>query len=109
MSDNLWRYRAIRDALIQCYPNEPSGRLAQHLTPLAAFISGIVGSKSSPLPSIATKMAGSGQARKPRQTFVEMARQRAHLGRSVGLDHGIGHFRPLERITACIHRGKYNK
>ena len=57
MSDNLWRYRAIRDALIQCYPNEPSGRLAQHLTPLAAFISGIVGSKSSPLPSIATKMA----------------------------------------------------
>src|SRR2546428_13043155 len=40
----------------QCYPGEPSGRLAQHLTSLAAFISGIVGSKSSQLPSIATKV-----------------------------------------------------
>ncbi len=57
MSDNLRRYRAIRDALTQCYPGEPSGRLAQHLTTLAAFISGIVGSKSSQLPSIATKIA----------------------------------------------------
>jgi len=56
MSDNLRRYRAIRQALKQCYPGEPSGRLAQHLTTLAAFISGIVGSKSSQLPSIATKV-----------------------------------------------------
>ena len=56
MSDNLRRYRAIRQALQQCYPGEPSGRLAQHLTSLAAFISGIVGSKSSQLPSIATKV-----------------------------------------------------
>src|SRR5207244_12337064 len=56
MSDNLRRYRAIRQALKQCYPGEPSGRLAQHLTSLAAFISGIVGSKSSQLPSIATKV-----------------------------------------------------
>src|SRR6516225_4736528 len=56
MSDNLRRYRAIRQALQQCYPGEPSGRLAQHLTTLAAFISGIVGSKSSQLPSIATKV-----------------------------------------------------
>ena len=47
MSDNLRRYRAIREALIQCYPYEPSGRLAHHLTTLAAFISSIVGSKSS--------------------------------------------------------------
>jgi len=56
MSDNLRRYRAIRQALKQWYPGEPSGRLAQHLTSLAAFISGIVGSKSSQLPSIATKV-----------------------------------------------------
>src|SRR5205809_917292 len=55
MSDNLRRYRAIHQALKQWYPGEPSGRLAQHLTTLAAFISGIVGSKSSQLPSIATK------------------------------------------------------
>ena len=57
MSDNLRRYRAIHRALTQCYPGEMSGRMAQHLTTLAAFISGIVGSKSSQLPSIATKVA----------------------------------------------------
>jgi hypothetical protein len=34
-----------------------SGRMAQHVTTLAAFISGIVGSKSSQRPSIATKIA----------------------------------------------------
>jgi hypothetical protein len=57
MSDNLRRYRAIHRALTQCYPGEMSGRMAQHVTTLAAFISGIVGSKSSQLPSIATKIA----------------------------------------------------
>jgi hypothetical protein len=57
MSDNLRRYRAIRRALTQCYPGEMSGRMAQHLTPLAALISGIVGSKSSQLPSMATQIA----------------------------------------------------
>ena len=56
MSDNLRRYRAIREALKQWYPGEPHGRRAQHLTTLAAFISGIIGSKSSQLPSIATKI-----------------------------------------------------
>src|SRR5712671_5015281 len=56
MSDNLRRYRAIRQALKQWYPGEPRGRLAQHLTSLAAFMSGIVGSKSSQLPSMATKV-----------------------------------------------------
>ena len=56
MSDNLRRYRAIHQALKRWYPGEPRGRLAQHLTSLAAFMSGIVGSKSSQLPSIATKV-----------------------------------------------------
>ena len=56
MSDNLRRYRAIHDALKQCYSGEPSGRMARHFTTLAAFISGIVGSKSSQLPHIATKI-----------------------------------------------------
>ena len=56
MSDNLRRYRAIRQALKQGYPDEPSGQMARHLTTLAAFISGIVGSKSSQLPSIATNI-----------------------------------------------------
>ena len=53
MSDNLRRYRAIRDALIQWYPGQPTGTVARHLTTLAALISGIVGSKSTHLPQIA--------------------------------------------------------
>ena len=44
MSDNLRRYRAIRDALTQWYPGQPTGTVARHLTTLAAFISGIVAS-----------------------------------------------------------------
>ena len=56
MSDNLRRYRAIRDALIQCYPGQPSGPVARHLINLAALISGIVGSKNAQLPHIAAKV-----------------------------------------------------
>lgn len=56
MSDNLRRYRAIREAFIQWYPGQPTGRVARHLTTLAALISGIVGSKSTQLPSVATKI-----------------------------------------------------
>jgi hypothetical protein len=57
MSDNHRRYRAILRALKQCYPGVLSGRMSQHLTVLAAFISGIVGSKSSQLPNVASKIA----------------------------------------------------
>lgn len=56
MSDNLRRYRAIRDALVQGYPTQPQGNLARHLHTLAALISGIVGSKSTQLPHIAAKV-----------------------------------------------------
>jgi len=56
MSDNLRQYRAIREALIQGYPGEPTGRLARHLATLAAFISGIVASKSTQLPKVAAKV-----------------------------------------------------
>jgi Transposase DDE domain len=56
MSDNLRRYRAIRQALAQCYPTSSQGNFARHLNTLAALISGIVGSKSSQLPHIATKV-----------------------------------------------------
>ena len=56
MSDNLRRYRAIRDALIQWYPGQPTGTVARHMTTLAALSSGIVGSKSPQLPSVATKI-----------------------------------------------------
>src|SRR5256885_2537167 len=56
MSDNLRRYRAIREALTQCYPGQPSGTVARHLSTLAALISGIVGSKSTNLPHFPTKV-----------------------------------------------------
>ena len=53
MSDNLRQYRAIRAALTQGYPGEPTGRVAQHMATLAALISGIVASKSTQLPKVA--------------------------------------------------------
>lgn len=56
MSDNLRRYRAIHNALRQWSPGEPTGHVARHLTTLAALISGIVASKSSQLPHIASKV-----------------------------------------------------
>ena len=56
MSDNLRRYRAIRDAFTQWYPGQPTGTVARHLTTLAALISGIVGSKSTQRPSVATNI-----------------------------------------------------
>src|SRR5947208_5083998 len=56
MSDNLRRYRAIRDALTQWCPGQPSGTVARHLHTLAALLSGIVGSKSTQLPHIAAKV-----------------------------------------------------
>src|SRR6516162_9506971 len=55
MSDNLRRYRAIRDALMHAYPTPPTGNFARHVQTLAALISGIVGSKSTQLPHIAAK------------------------------------------------------
>src|SRR5215475_1971250 len=56
MRDNLRRYRAIRDALTQCYPGQLFGMVVRHLIILAALISGIVGSKSTQLPHIAAKV-----------------------------------------------------
>ncbi len=56
MSDSLRRYRAIRDALLQLYPRTLTGRQARHLATLAALISGIVGSRQTQLPAIASKL-----------------------------------------------------
>jgi len=54
MRDTLRRYRAIHNALKQAYPAQPKGNVARHLPTLAALISGIVGGKSTQLPTIAT-------------------------------------------------------
>lgn len=56
MSGNLHRYRAIRKALNDLYPEEPKGNLARNLNTLAALISGIVGSKRTNLPAVASKV-----------------------------------------------------
>jgi hypothetical protein len=56
MSDSLRRYRAIRDALMQLYPSPLTARQARHVTTLAALISGIVGSRQTQLPAIASKL-----------------------------------------------------
>jgi hypothetical protein len=56
MRDNLRRYRAIRDALTPWYPGEPTGNLARHVTTLAALISGMVASKSTQLPQVASQV-----------------------------------------------------
>ena len=82
MSDNLRRYRAIRDALCQGYPGQPTGTVVRHLTTLAALISGIVGSKRTHLPHIATQVP---DGTKPESRVKRFARwmQNAHVTEEV--------------------------
>jgi hypothetical protein len=55
VSDNHRRYRSIRTALSQMYASEPQGMDAKQLNVLGSLISGIVGSRSSNYPKIASK------------------------------------------------------
>jgi len=71
MRDNLRRYRAIRAALTQDDPGQITGHGARHLTPLAALISGIVGSKRTQLPHIATQVP---EGRKPESRVHRLPR-----------------------------------
>ncbi|MBM3223729.1 MAG: hypothetical protein FJZ47_08025 [Candidatus Tectomicrobia bacterium] len=59
MSDNLRRYRAIHTAHVQGHPGPLTGLLVRHLTTLAAFVSGIVGSQSTQLPNITARIPDS--------------------------------------------------
>lgn len=56
MSDNHQRYRSIRTALSQMFFGEPKGYGAKQLNILASLISGIVGSRSTNYPKIASKV-----------------------------------------------------
>ena len=56
MSDNHRRYRSIRTAISQMYAVEPKGKDARELNVLASLISGIVGSRSTNYPKIASKV-----------------------------------------------------
>lgn len=58
MSDSRRVYTAIRQAVKQLYPNEPQGNLARHLNTMAAMTTGIVLSKSTHLPKMASKLPG---------------------------------------------------
>ena len=69
MSDNHRRYYAILVALKQLMPHA-NGHLAQHLVTLAALMCGIVGSKSTQLPAVATKIPGNAK-RQSRITTLE--------------------------------------
>ncbi len=55
MSDNRRRYRAIKAGLMQLYPSQVTGRLAQRLNVLAMLVAGIVGSGSTHSRQVAKK------------------------------------------------------
>ncbi len=57
MSDNKTRYREIQTSLEKLYPTQPKGNFARNLNTMAAMISGIVGSKNTQLPKIASKVS----------------------------------------------------
>lgn len=56
MSDNHRRYSSIRKSLSQMFSNEPKGFTAKQLNVLAGLISGIVGSRRTNYPQIASKV-----------------------------------------------------
>jgi hypothetical protein len=62
MSDNHQRYRSIRTALSQMFLGEPKGYGAKQLNVLASLISGIVGSRSTNYPKIASKVPDQAKA-----------------------------------------------
>lgn len=69
MSDNHRRYCAIQQALTKLMPHA-KGHLARHLLTLTALICGIVGSKHTQLPAVATKTPGPAK-RQSRITTLE--------------------------------------
>ena len=79
MSDTLRRYRAIRDALVPWSPTQPQGTRARPRHTLAALISGIVASQSTPLPHSAAHV--------PDGTQPE--RRGKHFARWVDHDHSV--------------------
>ena len=82
MSDNKTRYREIQTSLEKLYPTQPKGNFARNLNTLAAMISGIVGSKNTQLPKIASKVP---QEAKP--TSVEKRVKRWIINEKIDGDH----------------------
>ena len=84
MSDNLRRYRAIRDALTPASPTPPTGNCARPVQTLAALSSGIVGSQRTPWPPMATQVP---ESTKPESRGKRFARwvDNAHLLEAVSV------------------------
>src|ERR1700709_1536355 len=70
MSDNLRRYRAIKQQLLQLCP-DAKGRQLQYLIVLAGLISGIVASRHTALPNVAAKIV---DATKPTSRVKRLSR-----------------------------------
>ncbi len=79
MSDNRRRYRVIRDALKHLFPREPRGNEARRLHTLAALISGIVGSRRTNLPDIASKVPDGTQSESQVKKYYRWLTN-AHIG-----------------------------
>lgn len=95
MRDNLRQYRAIRRALTQGYPRQLTGRTARHVNTLAALISGIVASRSTQLPRVASKVPCGG---KPESRVKRFARWLANDAVSEQM-----YFLPYaEALLACL-------
>ena len=77
MNDNLRRYRAIKRALVQLYPSEPTSRLLQSLHVMAMFINGIVASKSTHTRDVAKKTPTGGQGHESGETTEPLVLERA--------------------------------
>ena len=71
MRANLRPYRPLRDALIQVDPGKPTGWRVRHVTTWAAVMSGLVASKRTPLPHIATQVP---EGQKPESRVTRFAR-----------------------------------
>lgn len=95
MSDNLRQYRAIHDALQQWYPDRGNGRIAQHLTTLAALISGIVASRSSQLPAIATQVPNGTKAESRVKRYTRWVRNEA-------IEEELYFFPYAKTLLACL-------
>jgi len=57
MSDNIRRFRSIKNGLIKLLPYKPTGNFARHFETMAFMINGVIGSHSCHLPKVACKVA----------------------------------------------------
>lgn len=108
MSDNLRRYRAIRDGLRQLYPRKLTGRQAQHLETLARFVSGIVASQRCDLPSVARTIPGQATAcpKRSQQVHESTVKQLTRWLQHPGIDRAT-YYLPFAKavVKALAKRG----